>query len=184
MQWSYIFSYEILLVCGNWYVHGNFLYMNMILHLWNFCILNTLLKRCTMIFYMKSHFFRSLLRLWNDLSPVERSFVHRISSCVNRSIPSALQMKGGKNPIQMSGSNLCIPRNETVVSKTELQYNVLSSPSSYTHMSVRDLYISGRVRLFCCWEICGPILGINRSETHKCGNWDWGLAIPRKGTHK
>ncbi len=25
---------------------------------------------------------------------------------------------------------------------------------------------------------------INRSQTHKCGNWDWGRAIPRKGIHK
>jgi hypothetical protein len=41
----------------------------------------------------------------------------------------------------MSGSRLCIPRNETVIFKTELLYNVLS-PSFYTHISVRDLYIS------------------------------------------
>ncbi len=25
---------------------------------------------------------------------------------------------------------------------------------------------------------------INRSQTHACGNWDWGRAIPRKITHK
>ena len=43
----------------------------------------------------------------------------------------------------MSGSHLCIPRNETVISKTELY---VLSPSSYTHISVRDLYIS-RIRL-------------------------------------
>ncbi len=41
----------------------------------------------------------------------------------------------------MSGSHLCTPRNETVISKTELQYYLLS-PSSYTHISVRDLYNS------------------------------------------
>jgi hypothetical protein len=41
----------------------------------------------------------------------------------------------------MSGSHLCIPRNETVISKTEYSNNVLF-PSSYTHISVRDLYIS------------------------------------------
>ncbi len=38
----------------------------------------------------------------------------------------------------MPGSHLCIPRNETVISKTG---NVLSH-RSYTHISVRDLYIS------------------------------------------
>jgi hypothetical protein len=38
-------------------------------------------------------------------------------------------------------------------------YNVLS-PSSYNHISVRDLYIS-RIGLpiSCCMKICGPILG-------------------------
>jgi hypothetical protein len=25
---------------------------------------------------------------------------------------------------------------------------------------------------------------INRSQTHECGNWDWGRAIPRKEIHK
>ena len=39
--------------------------------------------------------------------------------------------------------------------------NVLS-PSSYTHISVRDLYIYS---LFCCREICGPTLGIYESLT-------------------
>jgi hypothetical protein len=40
--------------------------------------------------------------------------------------------------------------------------------------------------LFCCkgkyvnrsWEY------INHSKIHECGNWDWGRAIPRNGTHK
>jgi hypothetical protein len=53
------------------------------------------------------------------------------------------------------------------------------------YISVRDLYIS-RISLPILlqeyvdrsWEY------INRSQTHECGNWDWGRAIPRKGTHK
>ncbi len=45
----------------------------------------------------------------------------------------------GENLIYMSGSHLCVPRNETVI--TNQNYNVLS-PSSYTNISVRDLYIS------------------------------------------
>ncbi len=53
------------------------------------------------------------------------------------------------------------------------------SPSSYTHISVRDLYIS-RISLpillqgntVHMWE------NINRSQTHECGNWHWGRAIP------
>ncbi len=52
-----------------------------------------------------------------------------------------------------------------------------------------EIYIfPGSVCLFCCRKICGPpILGIyiiNRSQTHECGNWDWGRAIPFLGTHK
>ncbi len=50
-----------------------------------------------------------------------------------------------------------------------------------------EIYIfPGSVCLFCCRERWGLILGtyINRSQPHKCGNWDWGRAIPRKGIHK
>ncbi len=83
----------------------------------------------------------------------------------------------------MSGSHLCIPRNKTVISRTELQYYVLS-PSTYTH-NLWEIYIfPGSVCLFCRSEICGLILGIYKSQTHECGNWDWGRAIPRKGIHK
>jgi hypothetical protein len=62
-------------------------------------------------------------------------------------------------------------------------YNVLS-PSFYTHISVRSLYIS-RIGLPILlqgnmWTDLGKI---NRSQTHECGNWDCGLAIPRKGMH-
>ncbi len=38
---------------------------------------------------------------------------------------------------------------------------------------VIDLYIS-RIGLDRSWEY------MNRSQTHECGNWDWGGAIPRK----
>jgi hypothetical protein len=72
----------------------------------------------------------------------------------------------------MAGSHLCIPRNETVTSKTE--YNVLS-PSSYTHISLRDLpiyfqdrsaYLAARKYVDRSWE------SINHSQIHECGNWD------------
>ncbi len=64
--------------------------------------------------------------------------------------------------------------------------NVLS-PSSYTHISVRDLYISWiGLPIYSdagnyvdrSWEF------INCSQTHECGNCDWGRAIPWKGMHK
>ncbi len=38
-------------------------------------------------------------------------------------------------------------------------YNVLS-PISFTYLSVRDYIFPRSVCLFCCREICGPILGI------------------------
>ncbi len=42
--------------------------------------------------------------------------------------------------------------------------------------------------LLCCRKYvdCGPIPWeyINRSQTHECGNWDWGRANPRKGIYK
>jgi hypothetical protein len=61
----------------------------------------------------------------------------------------------------MSGSHLCISRNEIVIYKQN--YNVLS-PSSYTHISLRDLYIAriGRIGLPILlqgnmWTILGKI---------------------------
>jgi hypothetical protein len=58
-------------------------------------------------------------------------------------------------------------------------YNDLS-PSSYTHISVRNLYVSriGLKYVDQSWKykIC--------SQAHECGNWDWGRAIPGKGKHK
>ncbi len=49
-----------------------------------------------------------------------------------------------------------------------------------------EIYIfPGLVCLFCCREVCGRILGIYKpSQTHECGHWDWGRAVPRKGIHK
>ncbi len=32
------------------------------------------------------------------------------------------------------------------------------------------------------WSDPGNVC-INRLQTHECGNWDWGRAIPRKGVH-
>ncbi len=63
-------------------------------------------------------------------------------------------------------------------------YNVLS-PSSYTYISVRNLYTS-RISLY---SAAGKYVDqsreyINCSQTHECENWDWGRAIPRKGIHK
>jgi hypothetical protein len=60
------------------------------------------------------------------------------------------------------------------------------SPNFHIHVSVSDIYIFPQsICLFCCrksvdqsWEY------VNRSQTHECGNWDWGRAIPRRGIHQ
>ncbi len=68
----------------------------------------------------------------------------------------------------MSGSHLCFPRNETVISKQN--YNVLS-PSSYTHISGRDLYVHFQDR--STYSAAGKYVDqsweyINLSQTHEC----------------
>jgi hypothetical protein len=57
------------------------------------------------------------------------------------------------------------------------------SPNFHIHVSVNVLYIptinsSAGKYVDRSWEY------INRSQTHECGNWDGGGAIPRKGIHK
>ncbi len=49
----------------------------------------------------------------------------------------------------------------------------------------KEIAMPQSVCLFCCRKICGPILGIyHRSQTHECGNWDLGRAIPFLGIHQ
>ncbi len=64
--------------------------------------------------------------------------------------------------------------------------NIGASVSISAFMCLWPIYIFPRwVCLFCwrkyvdrSWEY------INRSQTHECGNWGWGRAIPRKGIYK
>ncbi len=41
---------------------------------------------------------------------------------------------------------------------------------------VRSRSLPRLVRLFCCRKIC-TLENVNRSQTHECGNWDWGRAF-------
>ncbi len=53
-------------------------------------------------------------------------------------------------------------------------------------MSVSDLYIPAiDLPILLQENMWSRILGkyINRSQTHECGNGDWGRTIPRKGIH-
>ncbi len=57
-----------------------------------------------------------------------------------------------------------------------------------TLMYLWEIHIfPGLVCLFWCREIQYVDRSweyINRSQTHECGNWGWGRAIPRNGIHK
>ncbi len=65
-------------------------------------------------------------------------------------------------------------------------FNLLS-PSSYTHISVRDLYtyFQDQSAYSAAWKYVDRSWEyINRSQTHEFGNWIWGRAIPTKWIHK
>ncbi len=52
--------------------------------------------------------------------------------------------RAGENPIFMPGSHLWIPRMKLLFPKQNYNVLWLLSPSSYTHISVRDLYFQDR----------------------------------------
>ncbi len=56
-----------------------------------------------------------------------------------------------------------------------------------TFMCLWANYIFPRWVFLFCWRkyvVDRSWEYINRSQTHECGNWGWGRAIPRKGIHK
>jgi hypothetical protein len=59
-------------------------------------------------------------------------------------------------------------------------------PNFHIRVFVSDFYIfPWSINLFCCRKyVDGSWEYINRSQTHECGNRDWGRAIPRKVIHK
>ncbi len=77
----------------------------------------------------------------------------------------------------MSGSHLCIPRNETGNRYFQNRIIMFCLPVP-TLIYLWEIYIFPGKYVDLSWEY------INHSQTHECGNWDWGHAIPRKGIHK
>ncbi len=74
-----------------------------------------------------------------------------------------------KEPIPKIRKNLIFPEKELC---------------GHIYVYVRDLYISTMICLFCCrkyvdrsWEY------INGSQSHQCGNWDRGHAVPTNWIH-
>jgi hypothetical protein len=81
-----------------------------------------------------------------------------------------------------------LQRQNTKLSKQifpEKEYRGLS-PNFHIHTSVSVLYIPTIGLPILLEEICIDRSWdyINRSQTHECGNWGWGRAIPIKGIHK
>ncbi len=55
----------------------------------------------------------------------------------------------------------------------------------HLYICERFIYFQDQSAYSAAGEIVDRSWGyINRSLTHKCGDWDWGWAIPRKGIHK
>jgi hypothetical protein len=81
----------------------------------------------------------------------------------------------------------CKDKMPKILNKYSQKRHIGASVPISTFICLWTNYIFPRwICLFCwrkyvdrSWE-----LYINRSETHECGNWGWGRAIPRKGIYK
>ncbi len=98
-------------------------------------------------------------------------------------IQYALQMKGR----WVSNINVWFPfmYSQKWNCAASLFYNrIIMSVSQFLHsyiLYVRDFIFPGLVCLFCCSQICGPILGIYKTLT---GTWMWKLGLRPHNSHK
>ncbi len=79
---------------------------------------------------------------------------------------------------------LCTANFKIYTALSEKEYRV-SDPIS-TFMRLWVIYIFPQSVCLFCWRkyVDRSWDYINRSQTHECGNWGWGRAIPRKGINK
>ncbi len=85
----------------------------------------------------------------------------------------------------MSGSDLCIPRNETAQHRYFQNIIIMFCLSPNFHIHVSDFIHPGSVCIFCCSQIFRLILEYtNRSQIHERRNWEQDRAVSYLGTHK
>ncbi len=92
--------------------------------------------------------------------------------------------RDGENSISMSGSHLCFPRNETVQPPYVKNSIIMFCLPIPTLIYLWEIYIFPRLVCPQYFAAAKYVEYINLSQTHECGNWDWGRAIPKKGIHK
>ncbi len=66
-------------------------------------------------------------------------------------------------------SLLCIPRKEIARKQSQFPHSCVCEQFLYSHI------FSAADKAYRSWDY------INRLQTHECGNWDWGRAIPFLG---
>ncbi len=80
----------------------------------------------------------------------------------------------------MSCSHLCIPRTETVQPPYFQNRNIMFCLPIPTLIYLWEIFIFPvSVCLFCCSQICGPILGISLKDT-----WMWKLGLRPRNSQK
>ncbi len=75
---------------------------------------------------------------------------------------------------------------QKVGNKYSQKRNIGASVPISTFMGLWANYIFRRWVCLFCWRkyVDRPWVYINRSQTHECGTWGWGRAIPRQGIYK
>ncbi len=80
-----------------------------------------------------------------------------------------------------------IQRCKIVYLKHFTNFSIVRPQSQFSHSCVCQQFIYSHD--WSAYSACRKYVDrswecINRSQTHECGNWDWGRAIPRRGIHK
>jgi len=68
-----------------------------------------------------------------------------------------------------------IPRKGIMLPQSQFPHSCICERFTCIYSHDQSAYFAAGKYVDRCWEY------INRSQTHECGNWDWGHAIPVKG---